>query len=149
MKKTLFLLFCLWMTHEVTLAQDVYASGYFINPVGLKTAAVFKIGEIVFERSEDGRDYYSSSIVVDTVNDDIYWSCNSNPINDISRGYGRVMKNDEVLLDNVIGTRINTIPLYTYGNMGKRSEVLGMVVVDGKCMPAVITKTSLDMDVFG
>lgn len=41
------------------------------------------------------------------------------------------MKNDEVLLDNVIGTRINTIPLYTYGNMGKRSEVLGMVVVDG------------------
>lgn len=161
MKKTLFLLTCLWLMCDVCMAQDIFTAGYFYNASGIKSAAVFKNEEIVYERGEFGEDNYSSAIVIDTVNDDIYWSCNTNPVNSISEGYGRVMKNNEVFLDNVQGTQINAIsldgndiysagfindiyeskaavwkngeaiPLYTYGNMGKRSQVLGLKVVDG------------------
>lgn len=161
MKKTIFLLTCLWVMCDVCMAQDIFTAGYFINALGVKSAAVFKNDEVLYKRAAAGQDQYSSAIVIDTVNDDIYWSCNTNPVNSISEGYGRVMKNDEVFLDNVLGTQINAIaldgndlysagyindvyqsiaavwkngeaiPLYTYGNMGNRSEVLDLEVVDG------------------
>lgn len=146
----------------VTLySQDIYTSGYFTNDSGPKIAAVFKNGEVILSREEPGRDLFSSAMVIDTLNGDIYWSANAFPLNSISDSYGNVMKNDEILLDNVIGTCINdisfdggdiysagymndiyesiaavwkngeTTPLYTYCTDKHSSVVLGIDVVDG------------------
>ena len=161
MKKTIVILLCLWMMQGVSVAQDIYTSGYFINPSGEKAAAVFKNNGVIFRKAEEGREMCSPSMAIDTMTDDIYWACNSYPVDVISNSYGYLMKNDEVLLDNVLGTRINAIsfdgndiysggyindlyesvaavwkngevtPLYTYCNGMTRSEVLGVVVVDG------------------
>ena len=60
---------------------------------------------------QQDRDLCSSAMAIDTVNNDIYWSVNSNPVNSISDGYGYVMKNEEIVLDNVLGTCINDISL--------------------------------------
>ena len=160
MKKIILLSFCLWVMSGIGMAQDIYTCGRFVNLFGQKGSAVFKNEEILFSRTENERDLYSSAMAIDTLTGDIYWSSNSNPIDDIVNGYGCVMKNDEVLLDNVIGTRINdisfdgndiysagytndlyqsiaavwkngdTTPLYTF-HQGSRSEVLGIVAVDG------------------
>lgn len=160
MKKTFFLLFFLWI-FGATIAQDIYTSGYFINPSGQKAAAVFKNEIIINKRDEEGKDFYSPSMAIDTLTNDIYWVSNSNPAGYISNGYGCVMKNDEVLLDNEQGTCINAIsfdgndlyaagyfndiyepvgavwkngettPLYIYAETKWKSEVLGVVAVDG------------------
>lgn len=161
MKKTLFLLFFCWILLGATMAQDIYTSGYFINQSGQKVAAVFKNDIIIYRRDDEGKDLYAPSMTMDTLTDDIYWVSNSNPAGSISNGYGCVMKNDEVLLDNEVGTCINAIsfdgndlyavgyfndiyepvgavwkngettPLYTYGETTRRCEVLGVVAVDG------------------
>lgn len=146
----------------VTLySQDIYTAGYYTIDGGPKIAAVFKNGEVILSREEPGRDLFSSAMVIDTLNGDIYWSANAFPLNSISDSYGNVMKNDEILLDNVIGTCINdisfdggdiysagymndiyesiaavwkngeTTPLYTYCTDKHSSVVLGIDVVDG------------------
>jgi len=142
-------------------SQDIYTSGYFTNDSGPKIAAVFKNGEMLYGQKQIGKDMYSSAMAIDTVNGDIYWSANAFPLNSISDSYGNVMKNDEILLDNVIGTCINdisfdggdiysagymndiyesiaavwkngeTTPLYTYCTDKHSSVVLGIDVVDG------------------
>ena len=161
MKKTFFLLVFLWIFIGASMAQDIYTSGYFINMEGQKTAAIFKNDIIINKRAEEGRDLYSPAMVIDTLTDDIYWAINSNPVNDIANGYGRLLKNNEVMLNNGLGTHINAIsldgndiysagyfndiyesvgavwkngettPLYIYGDSMDRSEILGVVVVDG------------------
>ena len=161
MKKTFFLLFFWLILLGATMAQDIYTTGYFINSSDQKVAAVFKNDVVIYRRDCDGKDLYSTSMVIDTLTDDIYWVSNSNPVGDIANGYGCVMKNDEVLLNNELGTCINAIsfdgndlyaagycndiyesvgavwkngettPLYTYGETQTRCEVLGVVAVDG------------------
>lgn len=143
------------------MAQDVYTSGYYINTNGQKAAAVFKNDIIHYRKEENGRNLCSTALTIDTLTNDIYWVSNSNPVNDISNGYGCVMKNNEVLLDNVLGTHVNAIsldggdlyaagyyndiyesvgavwkngsttPLYSYGDTHGRCEILGVVAVDG------------------
>ena len=142
-------------------AQDIYTSGYFTNDSGPKIAAVFKNGEVILSREEPGRDLFSSAMVIDTLNGDIYWAVNSNPVGSISDGYSYVMRNDEILLENVFGTGINditlydgdvyaagymndiysstaavwkngdTTPLYTYAENKVRAQAMGVEVVDG------------------
>lgn len=142
-------------------AQDIYTAGYNTIDGGPKIAAVFKNGEVILSREEPGRDLFSSAMVIDTLNGDIYWAVNSNPVGSISDGYSYVMRNDEVLLENVFGTGINditlyggdiyaagymndiyesvaavwkngeTTPLYTYCTDKHSSVVLGIDVVDG------------------
>lgn len=107
MKKTFFLLVFLWIFIGASMAQDIYTSGYFINMEGQKTAAIFKNDIIINKRAEEGRDLYSPAMVIDTLTDDIYWAINSNPVNDIANGYGRLLKNNEVMLNNGLGTHIN------------------------------------------
>lgn len=160
MKKVVFLTFCLWAMAGIGMAQDIYTCGSFVDAFGQKGSGVFKNEILIFGKTETGRELYSPAMAMDTLTGDIYWSSNSNPIDNIANGYGYVMKNDEILLDNVIGTRINDIsfdgndlysagytndiyesvaavwkngetqPLYTY-EQGSRSEVLGIVAVDG------------------
>lgn len=142
-------------------SQDIYTAGYYTIDGGPKIAAVFKNGEVILSGEEPGRDLFSSAMVIDTLNGDIYWAVNSNPIGSMSDGYSYVMKNNEVLLDNVLGTSINdialsdgdiyaagfmndvyssiaavwkngeTTPLYTYCADKHSSVVLGIDVVDG------------------
>lgn len=142
-------------------SQDIYTAGYFTVDDGPKVAAVFKNGEVILSREDFVRDLFSPAMVIDTLNGDIYWAVNSNPIGSMSDGYSYVMKNNEVLLDNVLGTSINdialsdgdiyaagfmndvyssiaavwkngeTTPLYTYCTDKHSSVVLGIDVVDG------------------
>jgi hypothetical protein len=160
MKKIIVLAISLWAMSGIGMAQDIYTCGQFVNIFGLKGSAVFKNEEVIFSRTENEKDLYSTAMAIDTMTGDIYWSSNSNPIDNIANGYGCVMKNNEVVLDNVIGTCVNdisfdgndiysagytndiyqakgaiwkngeTTPLYTF-NQGSRSEVLGIVAVDG------------------
>lgn len=109
MKKAVSLIFCLWAMAGIGMAQDIYTCGSFVNAFGQKGSGVFKNEIIVFSRTETGKELFSSAMAMDTLTGDIYWSSNSNPIGNIANGYGCVMKNAEVLLDNVIGTRINDI----------------------------------------
>lgn len=160
MKKLLFLI-ALMYTCIGLKSQDIFTSGCFINENGSQVAAIFKNGGVMLRYEQQDRDLCSSAMAIDTVNNDIYWSVNSNPVNSISDGYGYVMKNEEIVLDNVLGTCINdisldggdmysagymndiydataavwkngdTTPLYTYCDDKHSSEVLGIDVVDG------------------
>lgn len=142
-------------------SQDIYTAGYFTVDDGPQVAAVFRNGVALYSQKQLGKDFYSSAIAIDTLSGDVYWSANAFPQNSISEGCGYVMKNDEILLDNVIGTCINdisfdgddiysagymndiyesvaavwkngeTTPLYTYCADKHSSEVLGIDVVDG------------------
>lgn len=142
-------------------SQDIYTAGSYTNSDGSKAAAVFKNGVVIYSLKYDGKDLFSSAMAIDTTNNDIYWSLNSNPVGSISDGYGCVMKNDEIVLDNIPGTCINdisldggdiysagymndiynataavwknddTTPLYTYCADQNYSEVLGIDVVNG------------------
>ena len=142
-------------------SQDIFTSGFITNSEGAKVAAVLKNGAVLFRLEQYDKDLYSPAMAIDTTNDDIYWSVNSNPINSISDGYGCVMKNGEILLDNVLGTCINDIsldggdiysggfmndiydataavwkngditPIYSYCADKRRSQVLGIDAVDG------------------
>lgn len=142
-------------------SQDIYTAGYFTVDDGPQVAAVFRNGVALYSQKQLGKDFYSSAIAIDTLSGDVYWSANAFPQNSISEGCGYVMKNDEILLDNVIGTCINdisfdgddiysagymndiyesvaavwkngeTTPLYTYCTDKHSSVVLGIDVVDG------------------
>jgi len=142
-------------------SQDVYSAGSFVNDNGTLSAAVFKNDAVIYAKKQLGRDLYSSAIAIDTVSGDIYWAANANPLSSISDGYGYVMKNDEIFLQNTHGTCINDIeldgddvysagymndiynavaavwknddvtPLYTYASDKIRSYVLDIDVVDG------------------
>ena len=83
MKKTLIIAMMI-MLFNVSLAQDVYTCGYYINGYGMATAAVWKNGEILYKQSEQG-EYLSPSIAV-TQNHDVYWTYND-----------KVYKNEELL----------------------------------------------------
>lgn len=158
--RIILLAFCLGALSWNGTAQDIYTCGSFVNAFGQQGSAVFKNEEVIFSKTEMGKVLYSSAMAFDTLTGDIYWSSNSNPIDNIANGYGCVMKNNEVVLDNVIGTCVNdisfdgndiysagytndvyqsiatvwkngeTLPLYTF-DQGKRGEVLGIVAVDG------------------
>ena len=108
MKKLLFLI-ALMYTCIGLKSQDIFTSGCFINENGSQVAAIFKNGGVMLRYEQQDRDLCSSAMAIDTVNNDIYWSVNSNPVNSISDGY--VMKNEEIVLDNVLGTCINDISL--------------------------------------
>lgn len=160
MKKSLIITVLLLIFNNIN-SQDVYTAGCFTNSDGPKVAAIFKNGGVMLRFEQQDRDMCSSAMAVDTLNNDIYWGVNSNPVNSISDGYGYVMKNYEIVLDNVLGTCINdisldggdiysagymndiydataavwkngdTTPLYTYCADKHTSQVLGIEVVDG------------------
>ncbi len=160
MKKSLIITVLLLIFNNIN-SQDIYTAGSYTNSDGSKAAAVFKNGVVIYSLKQDGKDLFSSAMAVDTTNKDIYWSLNSNPVGSISDGYGCVMKNDEIVLDNMPGTCINdisldgcdiysagymndiynataavwkngdTTPLYTYCADQNYSEVLGIDVVNG------------------
>jgi len=160
MKKLLLFVYALAIVISLK-SQDIYNSGSFTNPEGTQMAAVFKNGGVIFRDEQPYRDLYSSAMIIDTLSGDIYWSVNSNPSGLISSGYGCVKKNNDILLDNVLGTCVNdiamdggdiyaagymndiynsvaavwkngdTTPLYTYCNDKTRSQVLDIEVVDG------------------
>lgn len=96
MKNLLFLISFLFACNSLH-AQDIYTSGYYTNHDGSKTAAVLKNDVVIYSSIQDGKDMFSSAIAIDTANNDIYWSLNSNPTNSLSDGYGCVMKNGEIL----------------------------------------------------
>ncbi|MBO6027322.1 MAG: choice-of-anchor J domain-containing protein [Bacteroidales bacterium] len=108
MKKTLLLLMALLATVGLTMAQDVYYSGYY-NYSGTKYATVYKNGEKLYEKTVSGLDSECTSVVVDPATNDVYWTrCNAS--------YGDVIKNDNVYLSQNSGTYINNLHWSTQNN---------------------------------
>lgn len=56
MRKIFFLTFCLWAMSGISMAQDIYTCGSFVDSFGQKGSAVFKNEMRMFSRTEIGKD---------------------------------------------------------------------------------------------
>ena len=94
----------------MTVAQDIYTSGYFKDSNGKKVAAVYKNGSILHQRI-GSYDWSSTAVTVDASTGDVYWVANamdgSTPL------YGDVHKNGFVFLNTAAsdGMHINDIKM--------------------------------------
>ena len=70
--KRLFLLFAMLAIAGMTMAQDVYYSGYFTSS-GQRFAAVYKNGQLLKSFAFTGTDCESTSVVVKESTGDYYW----------------------------------------------------------------------------
>ena len=94
----------------MSVAQDIYTSGYYKDSNGKKVAAVYKNGSKLHERSGSS-DWSSTAVTVNASTGDVYWVANamdgSTPV------YGDVYKNNSVFLNTASsdGMHINDIKM--------------------------------------
>lgn len=108
MKKTLLLLMALLATVGMTIAQDVYFSGYYTKS-GQSYATVYKNGEKLYEKNLGTLNSESTALAVNPSNGDVYWTrCNSS--------YGDIFKNNTIYLSQGTGTYIHNLFWSTRNN---------------------------------
>ena len=107
MKKVLLIILSVLAFAGMSVAQNVYSAGYFLEG-SIKKAAVYKNGTLLHNSSLGTSDNESSSVVVNPSNQDVYWVRNST-----GPQYGDIMKNGQVFLNNyTTGTQISKLYWY-------------------------------------
>ncbi|MBQ4398748.1 MAG: choice-of-anchor J domain-containing protein [Bacteroidales bacterium] len=76
MKKIVLIIMAVIGFAGMSVAQDIYGSGYYTNSSGRKVAAVYKNGVKLYN-SDPGNEYYHDSPDVYYYNGDVYWVINS------------------------------------------------------------------------
>ena len=110
MKRLLLFVMSVLLFTGMTVAQDIYTSGYYKDSNGKKIAAVYKNGSKLHERS-GSHDWSSTAVTVNASTGDVYWVANcmdgSTPM------YGDVYKNNDVFLNTYSsdGMHINDIKM--------------------------------------
>ncbi len=110
MKRLLLFVMAVMAFAGMTVAQDIYTSGYYTGSNGKKIAAVYKNGSKLHERS-GSHDWSSTAVTVNASTGDVYWVANcmdgSTPM------YGDVYKNNDVFLNTYSsdGMHINDIKM--------------------------------------
>ena len=83
----------------MSVAQDVYSSGYYLNQEGKKAAAVYKNSEKLYESVPEGTGYGFDNTDVDYYDGDVYWVRNRVEDNGTFR-CGDVYVNGNLYLSN-------------------------------------------------
>ena len=114
MKRTLLLILSVMAFAGISVAQDVYSTGYYYNhDNNKKVAAVYKNNELLFSTDNDFYYHHESSDVL-LLDDDVFWVDNYID-SDNNYYYSRVMKNNDVFLEIPIGTKCHINCLFTDG----------------------------------
>ena len=114
MKRTLLLILSVMAFAGISVAQDVYSTGYYYNhDNNKKVAAVYKNNELLFSTGNDFYYHHESSDVL-LLDDDVFWVDNYID-SDNDYYYSRVMKNNDVFLEIPIGTKCHINCLFTDG----------------------------------
>ncbi|MBR0176244.1 MAG: choice-of-anchor J domain-containing protein [Bacteroidales bacterium] len=129
MKKRLLLLLSALVFAGMTVAQDIYSSGYYTNSSNLGTAAVYKNGTKLYESAAISTDYPRSSSDVDFYNGDVYWVVNCKE-GDAYR-WADIYKNNSVYLSSPTGhgRHINALVRFHDGDRSLWS--VGAATVNG------------------
>ena len=131
MKKTLLLILSVMAFASMSVAQDVYTAGYYLNSYGKTTAAVYKNGQLL-HRTNDSENKDHLSLDVLYFGDDVYWvdNCYDNG----SYEYGDVFKNDTRYLSNPLDSESCIKVLFTDG---WDVYAAGVMLIDGVSKPVV------------
>ncbi|MBR4390872.1 MAG: T9SS type A sorting domain-containing protein [Bacteroidales bacterium] len=130
MKKSLLLILSVMAFAGMSVAQDVYTSGYYYNGHNTMNAAVYKNGELLYYTGNDPTKSHSSSDVL-FIDGNVFWvdNCYS-----IGYDYGDVFKNDSRYLSTPLGSGGYISRLFTDGN---DLYAAGTVLVDDVQRPAI------------
>ena len=132
MKKSLLLILSVMAFAGMSVAQDVYTSGYYINSQNTYNAAVYKNGELLYDTGNQSTKYHHSTDVL-FYDGDVFWVDNcfdSNYQND----YGDVFMNDQRVLSTPVGSGGCIYRLFTDGSSLYSA---GCVNVNGVPSPAI------------
>lgn len=88
-------------TVGMTVAQDVYSSGYYTLD-GIKEAAVYKNSELLYHSHFGSYDNISTSVVVNPSNGDVFWTRSN-------ENYGDVFQNGSIYMSQGTGTYIHRL----------------------------------------
>lgn len=129
MKKALLFLLCMLATVGMTMAQDVYSSGYYTTTGGVRNAAVYKNSEKLYEVTGVAtHSHESRAVVIDPATNDVYWVDNCTLTSYNSFYFGKVYKNGEPYLDNPEGNGSHLYSLYWDPNTADHLFAAGCVI---------------------
>ena len=132
MKKTLLVFLSVMAFAGMSVAQDVYTSGYYTNSQNTYNAAVYKNGELLYSTGNSASSYHHSTDVL-FFGDAVFWVDNCFDAN-LQNDYGDVFMDDERILSTPIGSGSCIYRLFTDGfNLYSA----GSVLVDGVRSPAI------------
>ena len=113
MKKLVLFVMAVMAFAGMSVAQDVYYSGYYIDGNSVQQAAVYKNNEKLYNSSFNTNGYYGESDDVDVYNGDVYWVKNVfDPSNNYY--YADVMKNNDTYLNSPTGQGRHIFDLYRW-----------------------------------
>ena len=113
MKKLVLFVMAVMAFAGMSVAQDVYYSGYYIDGNSVQQAAVYKNNEKLYNSYFGTDGYYGESTDVDVYYGDVYWVRNAfNPSNNFY--YADVMKNGSVYLNSPTGQGRHIYDLYRW-----------------------------------
>ena len=132
MKKSLLLILSVMAFAGMSVAQDVYTSGYCANSQNTYNAAVYKNGELLYSTGNDATKFHHSTDVLfyDGV---VFWVDNCFDSN-LQNDYGDVFMDDERILSTPIGSGGCIYRLFTDDH---HLYSAGSVLVDGVQSPAI------------
>ena len=113
MKKIVLFILSVMAFAGMSVAQDVYSSGYYYNDNSEKVAAVYKNGNMLYSTGSTPSYVHESSDVL-FLDGDVYWVDNCLESN-YDNYYSRVMKNDQVFLEIPVGLYPYITCLFTNG----------------------------------
>lgn len=109
----------------MSLAQTVYTAGSYKNQYGKDAAVVFENGEVYYEKSAPGCDFWCKDVVMDSQGN-LYWVENSD---NGSEQYGDVIMNHSGYLIGLGGTEVYALAVDSYDYLYSVGTKYG---VDGK-----------------
>lgn len=109
----------------MSVAQTVYTAGEYKNQYGKDAAVVFENGEVYYEKSAPGCDFWCKDVVMDSQGN-LYWVENSD---NGSEQYGDVIMNHSGYLIGLGGTEVYALAVDSYDYLYSVGTKYG---VDGK-----------------
>lgn len=103
MKRLLLFFMSVMAFAGMTVAQDIYSSGYYTNSWGSSTAAVYKNGTKLYESSPQNDSFSRESSDVDFYNGDVYWVVNSMNRESGEYNWADIKKNGTTYLNSPSG----------------------------------------------
>ena len=137
MKRTLLLILSVMAFAGISVAQDVYTSGYYYNDDYKEVAAVYKNREMIFSTGDTPSFEHESTDVL-LLDGDVYWVDNCTDANH-DNYYSRVMRNNEVFLEIPVGAESHISCLFTDG---MDVYAAGNMLVSGHQKPMVWKNTN-------
>ena len=125
MKRVLLIIMAVMAFAGMSVAQTVYTAGEYKNQYGKDAAVVFENGEVYYEKSAPGCDFWCKDVVMDSQGN-LYWVENSD---NGSEQYGDVIMNHSGYLIGLGGTEVYALAVDSYDYLYSVGTKYG---VDGK-----------------